>query len=182
MKTNNLFLKALAVMCAITMSIMFTACGGDDDDNPNNENTPVEVVMLYSLSSNEEMRNLLDITIEYYDADGNVQTEMMTEDVWSREIRTKLPATLGTHVNYQLKDGIDINTVGNPVFTYGYELNGSAKNSKGKTICGSVFKKSGASIRLKEGKLPDWLARHSNSLVNFRFDYDVNGKVTEGSW
>lgn len=110
-----------ALFCCAMSLTMFTACGGDDDDNISNENTqadvetPVLAVMSGNFELTDEMLAVLDVTAEYYDADGKVQTEKITQKKWSKSVTAKLPARLGIRLKAQLKDDVDANAIS--VFT-----------------------------------------------------------------
>jgi len=68
-----------AVLCC---ALAFTACTKDEPGNPTPETdlTPVAALMDYSLTMGEDMLNLCDITIEYYDTDGKVKNEALRRE------------------------------------------------------------------------------------------------------
>ena len=76
MKAKQFMMATLIVMCAIAMTTVFTSCSKDDDDNKTtDDNKPTAAVMDYSLTVGDDMLNMLGLTVEYYDANGKVQSE-----------------------------------------------------------------------------------------------------------
>ena len=87
---------------------VFTACGSDDDDNTQNppaDPTPAAAVMDYSLTVGDDMLNMPDLTVEYYDANGQVQSEAMTRKTWTKNVKAQLPATLGVRLKSRRAKG-----------------------------------------------------------------------------
>ena len=78
---KKIMMTLAAVLCCAMTTAVFTACGSDDDENNNpvDNTTSVAAVMDYSLTVGDDMFNYLDLTVEYYDANGKVQTEQMTQ-------------------------------------------------------------------------------------------------------
>lgn len=183
MKTTKSFLAALIVICAMTTTV-FTACG-DDDDNINNsvdDNKPVAAVMVCELTVGDDMFNVLDLTVEYYDANGQVQSEQMTAKNWKKTVLAKLPATLGARLKIQVKNGIDPASL--DVFTedvkYAYSVN--PVNASGKEQSGGQAYISHPTLDMPGDKVADWVAKHSNGLVKFLYTVNSNGQVTESTW
>lgn len=99
MYTRKFFLTALTMMCVMTTTTVFTACGDDDDNNtPADGNKATAAVMNCDLTVGDDMFNYLDLTVEYYDANGQVQSEQMTAKNWKKTVQAKLPATLGARL------------------------------------------------------------------------------------
>ena len=88
-----------AVLCCAMISTVFTSCSKDDDDkNPVDNNKPVAAVMDVSLTVGDDMVGKLNLSVEYYDADGKVQTEPLTTNEWKKSIKA----------NYGLKGAYDV--------------------------------------------------------------------------
>ena len=68
-----------AVLCCAMTTTVLTACGGSDDsgDVPGPDKTPVAGVIKAGIKVSEDMLKYLDLTVEYYDANGSVQKETM---------------------------------------------------------------------------------------------------------
>ena len=68
-------MAAAALMLLMMSAAVLTACDSDDDDNTTNpatDTTPVAAVMDYKLTVGDDMLGVLNLTVEYYDADGKV--------------------------------------------------------------------------------------------------------------
>ena len=70
MKTKKFFLAALTMMCAMTTTVMTACSSSDDDGGKTSSNDPVAATMDYVLTTSNEMLDILDVTIEYYDENG----------------------------------------------------------------------------------------------------------------
>ena len=171
----------LAAMC------IFTTCGGDDDpdngtpNNPDNDSKLVAAAMNVSLTVGDDMFNYLDLTVEYYDADGKVQSEQLTEKTWKKSMQAKLPATLGARLKGRLKNGVDPTSIEmfreSLTFAYGYYcLNASGKDSN------TFADGSKPDFSLEGYKLPDWIEKHGDNIVKVLYVFDANGKATESNW
>lgn len=177
-------MATLTVMCVIAMSTVFTACGSDDDDNNNpvDNTTPVAAVMDYSLTVGDDMFNYLDLTVEYYDADGKVQTEQMTGKTWNKNVKAKLPATLGARLKMQVKSNVNPATLEKFTESYKYTYSIYPVNVSSKQLEGGKAGGSSATLDMPGNKLSDWVERHATGLAKFLYVFDANGQVTEGSW
>ena len=173
----------IAFCCAMTMTV-FTACGSDDDDNynPAGDTTPVGAVMEYSLETSDAMLATFDLTIEYYDANGKVQTEQMTAKSWKKNVKAKLPATLGARLKAQLKSGVDVSTQEKVTVSYGYNYMGYAVSATDKVVSDVVSHGNSSSLDMKGEKVSEWLERHADGLVKFLYVFAANGQPTSSSW
>jgi hypothetical protein len=68
---------------------------------------PVAAVLDYSFEVTDEMQEVADFNITYYDKDGKLQTEQLTGKKWEKSIVAALPAKLGVKVNTVLKADFD---------------------------------------------------------------------------
>ena len=67
---NNLMALAAALCC----SVLFTACNKDNGgQTPEEDTKPAYALMDYALTVGDDMLSALNLTIEYYDADGLVK-------------------------------------------------------------------------------------------------------------
>ena len=178
---KKLMAIAAVFCCAMTMTV-FTACG-DDDDKPYIDNKkPVAVSMNYAFETTSETLNVFDLTIEYYDANGTVQTEQMTNTQWQKSLRTKIPTTVGARLLIKLKDGVDVASMEKVTVSYGYEYKGhpvSADNSVAGTVIGGS---SGTNLTMKGDNVSEYLAKHSDGLVKYLYKYASDGNAESGSW
>lgn len=182
MKTmkKNLMTLAAALCC----SVLFNACNKDNgNDSPEVDDTkPVSAVMEYSLTVGDNMLAALNLTIEYYDADGTVKTEQMTQKSWTKKVKAKLPITLGARLKAQLKDGVDVSSWEKFTAAYGYNYNGYAVSASDLVVGNIVAKGTESSLDMKGDKVPEWLERHTDGLIKFAFDFAEGGQATSRSW
>ena len=181
---RKILMTLAAVLCCAMTTTVFTACGSDDDDNntPVDNTTPVASVMDYSLTVGDDMFNYLDLTVEYYDANGKVQTEPMTQKTWTKKVSAKLPATLGARLKAQLKFGVDVSTQEKVTVSYGYNYMGYAVSATDKVVSDVVSHGNSSSLDMRGEKVSEWLERHADGLVKFLYVFDANGQPTSSSW
>lgn len=182
MNIRKTFGLALTLMCALAMTAVFTACGSDDASGTSgNDNKPVAAVMDVTLTVGDDMFKYLNLIVDYYDADGKVQSEQMTASKWTKTIQAKLPATLGVHLKCSLKDGvnpasIDLFSTKHGI-TYGfYSIDASGKHSN---VVTNSFS-GGTSIY--GSQIPEWLQEDADYLIKYLYAYDTNGNATKISW
>ena len=172
-----------AVLCCAMTTTVFTACGSDDDNNkPVTDTTPVAAVMDYKLETTDAMLATFDLTIEYYDADGKVQTEKMTQKSWTKKVRAKLPATLGARLKAQLKAGVDVSTQEKVTVAYGYNFMGYAVSATDLVVGDAVGHGTNTTLDMKGEKVNEWLEQHADGIVKFLYVFDAKGLPTNSSW
>ncbi|MBQ6653611.1 MAG: hypothetical protein IJM81_09535 [Prevotella sp.] len=181
---RKILMTLAAVLCCAMTTTVFTACGSDDDDNTTkpDDTTPVGAVMDYSLETSDAMLATFDLTVEYYDANGKVQTEPMTQKTWTKKVSAKLPATLGARLKAQLKSGVDVSTQEKVSVAYGYNYMGYAVSATDKVVSDIVSHGTSTSLDMKGEKVSEWLERHADGLVKFLFVFDAKGQPTSSIW
>lgn len=181
---KKIMMTLAAVLCCAMTTTVFTACGSDDEENnnPAGDTTPVGAVMEYSLETSDAMLATFDLTVEYYDAAGKVQTEPMTQKTWTKKVTAKLPATLGARLKAQLKSGVDVSTQEKVSVAYGYNYMGYAVSATDKVVSDIVSHGTSTSLDMKGEKVSEWLERHADGLVKFLFVFDAKGQPTSSSW
>ena len=182
MKTKKFFLAALTMMCAMTTTVMTACSSSDDDGGKTSSNDPVAATMDYVLTTSNEMLDILDVTIEYYDENGKVQTEKMTNPEWKKTVRAKLPATLGARMKGQLKDGVDVTTIASFKASYGYSYMGYAVNANNQAVGAVQSNSSSSNLTMKGEKIPEFLNDKKAGIVKFLFTFDTKGNSTSASW
>lgn len=185
MTMRKILLTLAAVFCCAMTTTVFTACGSDDDDNNTpkpDDTTPVAAVMEYSLSVGDDILSLLNLTIEYYDADGKLQIEPLTQKSWKKSVRTKLPATLGARLKMQLKDGADPASLAQFTASYGYSYNGYAVSATDKVVGNVVSSGTDQTLTMQGDKVTTWMERHADGLVKFLYAFTANGQAVSSSW
>lgn len=184
MNIKKYFGVALAAMCALVMTTTLTACGSDDDDSKSGGNTKKAAAasMTVSLTVDDDLLNYFDLTVDYYDATGNIQSEPLKESKWEKTVKASLPATLGVRVRAaQLKDGIDPTTIDRidvkSSISYVYNIL-DANDEKLNYIVYSY----GDSYGIHGTDIPEWLNNEGQKIKRVLYTFDANGNYSEGSW
>ena len=181
---KKILMTLAVVLCCVMTTTVFTACGGDDDDNSNTQkpdNSLVAVQMNYVIETTQATLNIADVTVEYYDADGKIQSEALTGEKWQKSIQHKLPATVGIHLKAPLKAGFDVdNSEAVEIsLTRGYD--GYFVDAQGGRTRLPVSETIGTKISTKSKRFPDWLAA-SNNMLPVLYIFDAKGQYTNGTW
>ena len=184
MNFKHFFGAALTAMCALVMITTFTACGGDDDDNKGggDTNKPVAASMKATLTVGDDLIKYFDLTVDYYDANGKIQSEPLKEAKWEKTIKASLPATLGVRLKAtQLKDGVDPSAIDlisvKSSIAYDYQTL-DAKDG----ICEVFASGHGGSYSIKGSDISEWLKEDGQGIQQILYNFDATGKYTLGSW
>ena len=183
MNFKHFFVAALTVMCALIMTTTLTACGGDDDNGNGggDSNKPVAASMKATLSVGDDLIKYFDLTIDYYDANGKLQSEPLKETKWEKTIKASLPATLGVRLKAQLKDGVDPTTIDllsvKSSLAYDYQT----LDAQDRIL--EFFSSSHAgSYSIHGSDIPEWVNDEGKQLEKILYNFDATGKYTLGSW
>ena len=85
---KKIIMTLAALLCCAMTTTVFTSCGDDDDDNSNTQkpdNSLVAVQMNYVIETTQATLNIAAVTVEYYDADGQIQSEALTGEKMAEE-------------------------------------------------------------------------------------------------
>lgn len=176
-------LTIAALICCTMATTVFTACGDDDEGGaPVDDQKPVAVVMAYSFSTTADMLNVFDLTVEYYDATGAVQSEKMTTTQWTKAVTPKLPATVGARLLAKVKDGVDVANMESVTVAYQYEFSGKAVSANGQLAGSAVGGGTGISLAMAGNKVAEYLTKHQAGLVKYLYKYSSDGNAESGSW
>ena len=170
-----------AVFCCAMSSMMFTACGSDDDDDNKvqvDDTKAVGAVMTYTFLVSDDMFDVLDMTVEYYDDNGELATEKLTQKEWTKTVKVaKLPVSLGACLKVQIKDGVDENSVGYASYTYRYTNKAYSVTATGKVVDLAEDNKTEAVF-----SLPYLSAQENGIIMSFLYNFSDKGQVVAGSW
>ena len=173
-------------MCALVMTTTLTACGGDDDNDSKggggDSNKPVVASMKATLTVGDDLIKYFDLSVDYYDANGKIQSEPVKEAKWEKTIKTSLPATLGVRLKAtQLKDGVDPSAIDlisvKSSIAYDYQTL-DAKDG----ICEVFASGHGGSYSIKGSDISEWLKEDGQEIQQILYNFDATGKYTLGSW
>lgn len=160
MKKTKFFSMLTALLCVLTMSMTFSACGDDDDDpikpTPGVTDTNIKKIdFTYKLELSQTYLDIADITITYLDENGNEQTEAITSTTWTKTVsRNGVPTSFSAEPSFTLKEGVDATQKYDFSSNYGYDYN--TLNAKGEVVTSN-----------KNGKTPSTKGVKGKDLAEF---------------
>ena len=164
---------AAVFCCAITVSV-FSACGDDDSEQKTDKPVACGVEYMFSVTSQDLFKNV-NFTIEYYDAEGKVQSEQMVTELWTDTIQTKLPGKLGVRVKLQLKDGADPASMENFNISYFFRYQAYVLTADGKKKTDDL-NAAQPKRTIKGSDVPRWI--EENPIIkaaSFGYSFDADG-------
>jgi methionine-rich copper-binding protein CopC len=180
---KKIMMTLAAVLCCAMTTTVFTACGSDDDDKSEPaSNKPVAAVMDFTLSVSDDMVDKANLTVEYYDANGKVQTETLTKKDWTKSVQAKLPATFGIRLMVKAKEGVDYASLEKFTESYTYSYSVYPVNASGTVLEGGKSGNSHSSLDIPGSKVAEWIADKSGGILKILYTVDANGQVTSGNW
>ena len=179
-------MAAVALICMTMTSVTLLSCGDDDDDKGkgNDGSKFTTAVLDFTFITSDETLTALDVIAEYYDANGKLQSEKLTQSTFKKTVKANLPAYLGARMLFKVKSGIDAATLGKVNITYGYEYSVWCENAKGE-MTGYNGKDNMRHATLSGDKLGDKLenwASENSGLIKLAFDYTADAKIVDSGW
>ena len=180
--------KLFSILAIACMAVsVFTSCGKKDDpvDPQKPDKTPAFAGIMFKATFDEQTMEQCDISFDYYDENGQIKNEVVTETVYQKKIKSEgLPATLGFRWNVAPKKDLDTTKYEHFKVTYQFEYNSAAYNAEGTSVTtpvgasfgntvGMAMKKRDAVIEILEG---------GHKILNFLHIYDANANVTKDKW
>ena len=183
---KKMMMTLAAVLCCVMTTTVFTACGSDDDDKTDSkpvvDNSPVAVVMNYEVGTTQATLNVMDVVIEYYDADGKIQNEALTGESWKKTVQHKLPATVGLHLKAQLKPGFDVDSSEEVKISFERSFDGYTLTATGDKAPLSYHDTKATGVSTKSSRFSAWLTEESNNILPVLYIYDDKGQYSSGTW
>lgn len=147
------------------------------------DKTPVGAYMTYTFGTNDDLLNMFNITIEYYDEDGKVQTVKLKETAWSKRVDTKsLPAKLGFRILFTINGNYSISPTKVETISYYLSYITGATNAEGKAIDKGLDDSYHVDMDCASGKLEKWLQNYSSHPSHYVFKYDEKGVAKSSNW
>ena len=182
MKAKEFLGGALMTMCALSMTLMMTACGDDDHDSSRSEDiTPVAITTDYKLTVDNVAFNDFNLTVEYYDADGNRCKEVMNQPTWQKTVKSQLPANLGMRLLVVKKDGVELPDDGSRRYSWSYSYYYQVLNKSDKTLNEYGLSATPTSAP-KSGKMDAWLNDAAKGIIEVRCMVDAKGQRHNLYW
>ena len=182
---KKILMTLTAVFCCVMTISVLSSCSKDDkgnNDAPDNKPASAKVIFIYHFT--DDMPQFIDMTAEYLDENGNVQSEKITSSAWVKEITaTKLPAKLGARLHLAKKSGVD--------YKDGTTVSVGAKITRTYSIlnkAGNLLKSDeegnfGFSGNWYSGdKIVQFIEKEGKNFATLLVELDANGKETQGEW
>lgn len=120
MNYKKMSMRALLLSCVTVLFTGFASCGSSNDvpEPPSTEITGFDLTI--DIVSTRDELAVGNVTIEYLDENGKVQTENITEQKWSKTIKyNKFPANVAYTIKHSMKEGIELSK---DEYTLGMEI------------------------------------------------------------
>lgn len=170
-KIKYLFMVVIATLC----SAMFTACGGDDNDEAKGSNAS----FYYSFSLSEDVLSIADVKINYIGTDGEEKSETISSTSWEKTFTANnFNVSAGVAISMTLKNNV---TLPKESYKIGYTFSYLVQSTKDGT---NVGRKVQSVIREKSVSADDvssTLRKISGSSA-FKIDSEGNVSKTSLSW
>lgn len=165
---------------------VLTSCGSDDSKGEPDQPTkkPVYAIVNLGVEILDDMFKYGDFTIEYYDANGQVQTEKLTDKLWVKNgVKAKLPAKFGMRLKGQMKPDADLSDVTSVKVGQAYLCKYGLQYDNGEVIeINPGEQPHGSQRTISADDLARWFTQHSTGFVNILYVFDANGEVSIGKW
>ena len=180
--------KLFSILAIACMAVsVFTSCGKKDDpvDPQKPDKTPAFAGIMFKATFDEQTMEQCDISFDYYDENGQIKNEVVTEMVYQKKIKSEgLPATLGFRWNVAPKKDLDTTKYEHFKVTYQFEYNSAAYNAEGTSVTTPVGASFGNSVEMamKKRDAVIEILEGGHKILNFLHIYDANANVTEDKW
>ena len=173
---EKIFSRIMLAMLLALVGFGFTACGGDDNDEPDTPDTNATWTGMYQISFEigEDVLSTADVTVHFANPDGTFTSQAVTksQNIWkSTDSKTPLPQKAGAILTFVPKQNIDASK------TYQFKVNASlsaASYKDGKLVhsnsSGHNFHKAVAG-----NEMHDYLLNHPAGVAT---GIDAKGEVT----
>ena len=180
--------KLFSILAIACMAVsVFTSCGKKDDPvNPEKpDKTPAFAGVMFKAIFDEQTMEQCDISFDYYDENGQIKNEVVTEAVYEKKIKSEgLPATLGFRWNVAAKKDLDTTKYEHFKVSYEFVYNSAAYNAEGTSVTtpvGASFSNTVGMAMRKRNEVISILGG-GHDVLNFLHIYDANANVTEDKW
>jgi len=183
MKTIKLF---AVLCCAVVCIFTFSSCKKDANDPQTPEQSeqkttvkPVAARMDYTLNVTDQMREVADINVSFYDKDGQLQTEQLTSNTWNKVMEAALPAKLGVQVKLALK--ADFDSTRYDVFTAlrNYHYEAYCIDADGKKCDAGETGDINTPVPMASDKIEAFITKYSTKpLIQTLYTIDAEGNFT----
>lgn len=167
------FKYLLMAIIAVTFSFSFSACGDDNNDEPQTD--PVRTSKIaYSLTVTDDVFSAADITINYIGMDGVEHSEAMTNKTWSKTFsQNKFGVSAGVSVSMKLKDGVELTK---ETYRVGYSFSFTAESTENGKVIASQGSPRSSEMTISAANVEEYLKRKSFRAA---LKIDAEGKISD---
>ena len=178
---KKIMMMLTAVLCCSAMMYLLSSC--NKPVNPPTPEKKLAAEMTYKFRVNAKIRSHFDVTVEYYDADGQVKSEQVTDEgSFEKKVRTKLPCKLGMRVLLQVKEGQDVNTMRSLGAAYTYDVMGYVVDDDDYVVSDVAQASEEVSLVVAEGKVAEWYEENKNGLVSILYAFKEDKTFSRIEW
>ena len=179
---KKIMMMLAAVLCCSAMMYLLSSCN-KQPANPPTPEKKLEAEMTYKFRANSKIRSCFDVTVEYYDADGQVKSEQVTDEgSFEKKVRTTLPCKLGMRVLLQVKEGQDVNTMRSLGAAYTYKVTGYVVDDDDYVVSDVAEVEDNVSLVVAEGKVAEWYEENKNGLVSILYAFKEDKTFSRIEW
>ena len=182
------FFYAITLLTACTM--LMVGCKNnpnepDQPEQPGQEEQPtaakaVAAVLDYTFEISEDMLEVGDFTVFYYDSVGKIQSEQLTAPAWRKITISALPAKLGVKLVGVLKENYDPDKYEKIVFSTSYVAVTYRLDEKGEIVDKKKdTNRHSNSIDLPGQKVPAHFEKYKDHFLQAVYSFDEDGNKTE---
>ena len=181
------FRFAMVAMCAVVMAGLMMSCDKkeepSDPTGPTVDTKAVGSIMAQQFFVSSDLLKIADITVEFYDHEGNKQVEMMANDTaWVKTVKAGLPSKLGYRVHIAKKAGVDFASLGQTRLTNGFKYEGGAINAAGAVVGRPLGNGSSFTPIYSGAKVETWFDALPEYMVSILYEFDAEGNSKNIEW
>ena len=191
MKTKNYFRVLLLALCAIMLGGLMTGCkdqNGPETPTPETPQGPGKAAFARAEATatvSEDMLKVMDITVLYYNNDGELKEAALTTPELKLDTKAPLPTKAGMRLRLAIKDGIDIDSYELVDLTTSMKFRCAAVDAND-LIVGPEHKLDGgdSTFKKKGSNVPAWVESFNNhpEMCGFLYEFDADGNSKSIEW
>lgn len=176
-------------LCAVVMSACTEKNNPSEPSKPDDPTKPekkaAKAYLDFQLAVGEDMFALCAFSIDYLDKEGKVQHYELKDTTACRLviISEGLPAKLGYNLNITKRDDVDYSQVKDFVVNYKYNYYTGLIDTNGDVMADGLWGGQKPGLLMDISQMDKWLKQYDEERkVQKTFEFDAEGKETEGNW
>lgn len=183
-------MKLIAALCCALVCACTIMVGCQPKNDPQTPTTPTDpatptnpkpaaAVLNYTFEVTDEMREVADFNISYYDNEGKLQTEKLASNKWNKIMQTALPGKLGVQIYTALKADFDSTKYDVLTILDRYNYNAYCVDAEGKEIEKGQDGYKNSTLPVVSGKIEGYINKYSNKPFHQTlYSVDADGNFT----